>query len=51
LVSNELYPTGINGDSRGAYIHYLDAVMTDKEEAMALPKDIVATPALFPHFD
>jgi hypothetical protein len=42
LVSEELYPTGVLGDSKKAYINYLDAVMREKEEAMSLPEDLVA---------
>jgi len=31
LVQSELYPTGLNGDNKEAYVNFLDAIMTERE--------------------
>jgi hypothetical protein len=42
LVQSELYPTGLNGDNKEAYVNFLDAIMTEREQAMQTPDDLVA---------
>jgi hypothetical protein len=41
-VQTELYPTGLNGDNKEAYMNFLDAIMTEREQAMETPDDLVA---------
>lgn len=42
LVEAELYPTGMNGDNKEAYVNFLDAILTERELAMQVPDDLVA---------
>mgnify|MGYP006118183247 FL=1 len=45
LIENELYPSGLEGDDNSAYIAYLDALLTEEEEARYVDynDDIVAS--------
>jgi hypothetical protein len=33
MIENNLYPTGLEGDDNSAYISYLDALLTEEEQA------------------